>query len=148
MEGKKAFLKYFEFRANVTLVKSQTTLYLTTTKPEIRPLFGQAPYVVNGLLAYTSGKGGITAALSYNLQGPRLVLATRSQNTPDIYELPMHLMDFKISKSLGEHFSLGLKVRNILNSTYRKSYDFNDFKDYYEHRNYGTDFNISVSYHN
>jgi hypothetical protein len=148
MEGKKTFLRNFEFRANVTLVNSQTTLYLITTKAEKRPLFGQAPYIINGLLAYTANKPGISAALSYNLQGPRLILATRSQRTPDIYELPRHLLDLKISKSLGEHFNLGFKVRNIINSTYRKSYNYNDWMTDFEYYNYGTDFNISITYNN
>jgi hypothetical protein len=55
-------------------------------------------------------------------------------------------LDFKISKSLGKHFGVELKIRNILNSRNVWAYDFNDFEVEYEGYNYGTSYTFSIAY--
>jgi len=87
-----------------------------------RPMFGQAPYLVNTMISYKSDTLGLTATLSYNLQGERLVIAGAFKGWPDVYEMPRHLLDFKVSKRLGEHFTLSLTVRDILNAPVLRSY--------------------------
>jgi outer membrane receptor for ferrienterochelin and colicin len=134
-EGKKQLGKYFETRTNVTIVKSQaqfirkdlvinndgskTYIPLDTL---YRPMFGQAPYLINSILTYQNDTLGITATVSYNVQGPRLVIAGAIKGRPDVYEMPRNQIDFKVTKNLGEHWVVGLNIRDILNTAVRRSY--------------------------
>jgi hypothetical protein len=74
------------------------------------------------MVSYKSDTLGLTATLSYNLQGERLVIAGAFKGWPDVYEMPRHLLDFKVSKRLGEHFTVSLTVRDILNAPVLRSY--------------------------
>ncbi len=131
IEGKKNLSKHFEFKANLTLVNSKTTLtggtmydlagHIFNLKGGERPMFGQAPYIFNTMLSYNGKKHGIVATLSYNLQGSKLVIVT-DITKPDIYELPRNIFDFKISKIINKHFSASLKIMDILNSTTTRAY--------------------------
>lgn len=159
LEGRKALTKYLELRANVTFVNSKTTvvekqLMIADNRTKVyvpidtvtRGMFGQAPYVINGILAYNADSLGLSVALSYNVQGAKLVL-TSSDGAPDIFEVPRHLLDLKVTKSLGKHFSTSFTVRDILNSPIRRSYDFAegyvlDFDKY----TYGTNYILGISY--
>ncbi|MBP6335085.1 MAG: TonB-dependent receptor [Bacteroidia bacterium] len=159
IEGRKQLTKHFEFRANVTGSYSKTEF--VRTRMEIsggvknyipqdtvkRTMFGQAPYVLNGILAYTADSLGLTVSLSYNVQGNRLVVAADVKEIPDIYELPRNLVDIKISKTIGKHFTLGLAVRDILNSSVVRSYNYSDgTKLDYDAYRYGTNYIFSVAY--
>ena len=159
LEGKKQLGRHLEFRANVTLVKSETEF--VRTRMEIdggvkkfipqdtinRPMFGQSPYVLNGILTYKADSLGLTVGLSYNVQGSRLVVAADVKEVPDIYELPRHLLDCKVSKTLGKHFSISLTVRDILNSPIRRSYNYDEgwLLDY-ERYSFNTTYVVGVSY--
>ena len=112
-----------------------------------RTMFGQAPYVLNRILAYTADSLGLTVSLSYNVQGNRLVVAADVKEITDIYELPRNLVDIKISKTIGKHFTLGLAVRDILNSSVVRSYNYSDgTKLDYDAYRYGTNYIFSVAY--
>ena len=107
-------------------------------------MFGQAPYIVNGILSYTSDSLGLSAALSYNIQGPRLVIEDFYAN---VYEMPRNLLDFKISKTLGKHLSVSLKVLDILHSSIRRSYKLHDgYSLDYDKYTYGTTYVFSLLY--
>lgn len=110
-------------------------------------MFGQAPYVINTMLTYSSTKLGITATISYNLQGRKLVIIS-DVTKPDIYELPRHLLDFKISKTINKHFNTSLKVFDILNSSVIRAYNDASGEDnlIYSQYKYGTNFTLSLSY--
>ncbi|MBL0103760.1 MAG: TonB-dependent receptor [Bacteroidetes bacterium] len=159
LEGKKNLSKHFDIRANVSLVYSRTEFVRTRMElsggvknyiPQDtvkRPMFGQAPFVVNGILSYTADSLGLTVSLSYNIQGPRLVVAADVKEVPDIYEQPRNLLDLKVSKTLGKHFSLGLSVKDILNAPIKRSYDYADGTDLdYDQYRYGTNYSLSVIY--
>jgi hypothetical protein len=152
-EGKKNIIKNLEFRANVTLVKSQTK-YTTNYGRFDRKMFGQAPYIINGMLVYSADSLGLTATVGYNVQGPKLVIVDLLPQNPFVYELPRHTIDVKISKTLGKHFSASVTVRDVLNAPIRREYrtqqgeklntnldnlDFDRFR-------YGTNFILGVSY--
>ena len=140
-EGEKKIIKSLVFKANLTLVYSQTKLnggtlidlagHIFNLKGGNRPMFGQAPYVVNAMLTYSNKKIGLETTLSYNLQGSKLVIIT-DPTKPDIYELPRHLLDFKISKKLGKHFNLSFKVLDLLNSSTTRSYVNMNNKKYFK----------------
>ncbi len=158
IEGKKQIGRNFEFRANLTLVKSEAEFVrkdlqiidgikvYTIIDTVYRPMFGQAPYLFNSILSYTADSLGLTATISYNVQGPRLVIAGAVKGRPDVYEIPRHLLDFKLSKTIGEHYSASITIRDILNSPVRRSYDLpNGYVDFDRFR-YGTNFLVSFAY--
>jgi outer membrane receptor protein involved in Fe transport len=136
LEGKVDISNSFEIRGNLTLVKSESQFIrrdfivdkvtyervYTPIDTIYRPMFGQAPYLVNTMVSYKLDTLGLTATLSYNLQGERLVIAGAFKGWPDVYEMPRHLLDFKVSKRLGEHFTVSLTVRDILNAPVLRSY--------------------------
>jgi outer membrane receptor protein involved in Fe transport len=154
LEARKAIVKHLEFRTNVTFVRSRTTFVrqeavgstLIPVDTVTRPMFGQAPYIINGMLTYTADSLGLTLTVSYNIQGPRLALSSILKDIPDVYELPRHLLDFKVSKKIGKHFSTSLTVRDILNSPIRRAYKFDNWDTNYDQYRYGTNFVLGVSY--
>jgi hypothetical protein len=152
--------KYFEIKSNVTLVKSQSQfvrkdfIILNNNQVQyfpvdtvVRTMFGQAPYILNGILSYDADSLGLTATVSYNVQGPRLVIAGILKGFANVYEMPRHTIDFKLSKNIGEHYAMSLTVRDILNAPVRRAYLLNDgsYVDFDRFR-YGTTFQFGFSY--
>ncbi|MEN9968445.1 MAG: hypothetical protein RIR94_623 [Bacteroidota bacterium] len=152
--------KHLEFRSNVTVVKSQSQfvrkdfIILNNNQIEyfpvdtvVRTMFGQAPYIVNGILSYNSDSLGLTATISYNVQGPRLVIAGILKGFANVYEMPRHTVDFKLSKNLGKYYAMSLTVRDILNAPVRRAYQLADgsYIDFDNFR-YGTTFQFGFSY--
>lgn len=158
IEGKKVIFKQLEIMANITFVNSHATINTSYTQDNglsvkgdiiTHSMFGQSPYIINGILSYTSDKMGLSATLSYNVQGPRLVIIGQhgASYVPDIYEMPRNLLDFKASKSLGKHFLASIKVLDILNSSYRRTYRFPEgYILDYDKYTWGTTYVFSVSY--
>jgi len=157
-EGKKDIGKSLEFRGNVTLVRSESQFvrkdfsivdgkkFYTPIDTIYRPMFGQAPYLVNAMLSYTADSLGLTATLSYNVQGERLVITGAFKGWADVYELPRHLVDFKVSKKIGDHFTASLTVRDILNAPVLRAYDLPTGWLDYDRFRYGTTYLLSVGY--
>ncbi len=162
VEGKKKIIKGLDFIANVTLAQSYTeyvrtrdevvgntviTYNLDTVK---RTMFGQAPYVINGILSYTSDSLGLIATLSYNLQGTRVVIGSASPFLGDVYEFPRHQLDFKVTKKfnkVAKNWSVSLTVKDILNQAVTRKVYYNDSFDI-THDNYrwGTSFLLAIQY--
>jgi hypothetical protein len=161
IEGKKVITKQIEFKTNITLVKSNTEFVRSRLELGAsgirnyvpvdtisRPMFGQAPFIINGILSYTSDSLGLTATVSYNVQGKRLVIASSVKEIPDIYEMPRNIIDIKISKKLNKHFSLSFTVRDVLNTKIRRTYNYTDDGptiDFDSFR-YGTNYILGISY--
>ncbi len=159
IEFRKGIIKGLEFRANLTLVKSftsyvrtrqevigstVTTYYEDTVK---RSMFGQAPYIINGILSYTNDSLGLIATVSYNVQGPRLVIGSNNKAVPDIYELQRHLLDFKISKKFGKHFSLSFTIKDLLNAPIKRAYIYEDGEELlFDKYRWGTNYLVGISY--
>lgn len=158
LEGRKSIFKNLEFRSNITLVSSKTTFvrgsYLLLNNVETfvptdtitRTMFGQAPYILNGMLIYTSDSLGLSLTASYNIQGPRLTISSNTVEIPDIYELPRHSLDVKITKKLGKHFSTSLTVRDVLNQRVARAYKFDTWDVKYDSYRYGTNYVVGLSY--
>lgn len=159
LEGVKKLNNHFDFRTNLTFIYSRTEF--VRTRMEVsdgvrvfipqdtvrRPMFGQAPYVLNAMLNYNHEKLGLNAAVSYNVQGSRLVIAADVKEIPDIYELARHLVDFKVSKNLMKHFTASITVRDILNQPIRRSYKYEEgYKLDYDRFTYGTNYVFSIAY--
>lgn len=159
LEGKAQLTSHFEVRANLTGSYSRTEFVRTrldisngvknyipqdTVK---RSMFGQAPYVLNGILTYHADSIGLSVSLSYNVQGKRLVIAADVKEIPDIYELPRNLVDLKITKSFGKHFIIGFTIRDLLNTPVVRAYNYSDGTNLnYDSYRYGTNYIFSVAY--
>jgi hypothetical protein len=64
----------------------------------------------------------------------------------DVYELPRHLVDFKVSKKIGDHFTASLTVRDILNSPVLRAYDLPTGWFDFDRFRYGTTYLLSIGY--
>ncbi len=140
--------------ANLTFIRSRTAIFeeelnairnTDPMHPDTRPLFGQSPYIVNAILTYAPDSSNFNATVAFNVQGEKLILTT-SGGLPDIYQQPTPSLDFRMSQQLGEHFSLGLRARNLLNPINRKTYLFNG--ELYDWLSFttGRSFRISLAY--
>ncbi len=156
LEGKKNITKYFEVRANVTFVDSRSTFTIKVPsgvpgqyvdgETSTRTLFGQAPFMVNSIVSYKSDSLGLQATLSYNIQGPKLVITNFTQ-IPDVYELPRNVFDFKVSKKIGKYFTASLRVNDILNTVRRRAYKYNgQYVLDYDKYQFGRTYVFSVAY--
>ncbi|MCD4663938.1 MAG: TonB-dependent receptor [Bacteroidales bacterium] len=121
---------------------------IRTTDPDhsdTRPLFGQAPYIVNALMSYKSDPLGLSANLVFNVTGERISLVTKG-GTPEVYEQPFPQLDFNISKKLGKYFVLSFKAKNILNSTYQVVYHYKDVEYSFYEYSLGRVFGFGIAY--
>lgn len=158
LEGGVQVLNNLDLQANFTYVKSETEfiqkdlvnvdgikVYYPVDSLK-RTMFGQAPYVINAIAGYSFDSLGIAVSASYNLQGRKLVISSVNGN-PDVYEMPRHQLDFKISKKLGKYFTVGLKVQNILNEPIRRAYLFDDDRTVdYDNYRYGATYTFTLGY--
>lgn len=158
LEGKKSLNKNFELRVNLTLVDSRTEYLqkallisngIRTYLPigdVSRTMYGQAPYVVNGMINYSTERLGLSISVNYNIQGPRLFLSSFNKEF-EVYELPRHQLDTKITQKLSKHFNLSVTVKDILQSPVRRSYNRNDgWVLDYDKYTYGTNYSLGISY--
>ncbi len=157
-EFKKAITKSFEIRSNVTFVKSQSQFvvktleviqgikYYTPIDTITRVMFGQAPYIVNVISSYSQEKLGLNVSLSYNLQGPRLVISSAIKGLADVYEMPRNLLDFKVTKTIKKHFTLSLTVRDLLNAPVQRKYKTANGYEVYDYYRYGTNYQVGIIY--
>ena len=145
MEARKDFgfispaLKPLSLGANITLVDAKVTMDDATYQGRLaaartgemvettRPMQGQAPYIINGFLNYSSRTTGFEGNVSYNVQGPSLFIVGINVN-PDVYQKPFHSLNMKVSKRLGgtadeegKH-KVSLRVQNILGSEQERVY--------------------------
>ncbi|RLD61798.1 MAG: TonB-dependent receptor [Bacteroidetes bacterium] len=147
-------LRNINFGINFAYIQSEVSIdpeelesirALVPDHPDIRPLFGQAPYIVNGLLGYRSEKIGLSANLVYNMTGERISLVTKG-GTPDVYQQPVPILDFNIQQDLSEHFVLSFKAKNLLNSINKEVYSYKDVDYPFCEFSMGRVFGIGVLY--
>lgn len=79
-----------------------------------RPLMGQSPYIVNAGLYYQDNERKLQYNILYNVIGPRL-FAVGTFGTPDIYDMPRHVVDLTLTKGFGKHLEVKLSAQDILN---------------------------------
>jgi hypothetical protein len=117
-------LRWFFLDSNLALIRSRVELPPgeSAAVRSSRRLFGQSPYVINTSLRFHHDRRDVTAALVYNVIGPRITDAGVAVPTfdggvrffPDVEEQPFHSLDFVASAQVWRHVKLKLKVRNIL----------------------------------
>ena len=110
----------FAVFSNVTVMSSQIHLSaaagasLTNLS---RRMVGQAPYVINGGLTYTSNRGSSTATLLFNRVGERIDVAGESP-LPDVVIKPRNVMDLSLRLGVTAAVTIRADVRNLLDAPY------------------------------
>lgn len=146
LEGQYSILQNLVFRANLSLIQSLTTI---SEPVQIqRPMFGQAPYIINGSLTHTLDKFRLQYTVSYNLQGPKIAIVSNENVTPNVFEIPRHQIDIKVGKKLGEHFNASVSVRDLLNMPVRRAFEFDSGFDVlnFDSFRWGTTYSLSLTY--
>lgn len=101
---------------NATLIKSTIKIpaALAGGREAERPLQGQAPYVINAGIFYTSDPTGWQVNLLYNVVGKNIAFVGNN-NYPDVYLMPRNVLDITFNKRLNERFNLKGGISDILN---------------------------------
>ncbi|MEM9053248.1 MAG: TonB-dependent receptor [Bacteroidota bacterium] len=146
LEAKYDVTENLELRGNLSLIESETTV--TEPVREVRPMFGQAPFIFNAMVTYELDKIGLLATASYNIQGRKIaVVAGAGDAAPNIFELPRNVIDLNLTKSLGDHFRVGLKIRDLVNNPIRRSYDYSaGYVVDFDNVRWGTTYQLNISY--
>ena len=153
-------LENFSFTANASLIysrvdKGQEELDLLRNEQELgrrlyiddwRPFQGQSPYIINLFLSHYSNKLNWENSVSYNTWGDRLSYVTDAVN-PDVYETSRHSLNFVSRKEFGDHISLTITLKNLLDMKYRQVYDFPSQEEFlFESFRTGRSFKIGLTY--
>ena len=111
----------FSAHVNGTLMHSRITIGSSSAGAsrinDERAMVGQAPYVVNGGLTWTSAGGGASATVLYNVVGRRIVSASEFP-LPDVYEAPRHLLDVSARFPILPGLKGKLDLRNVLDAPF------------------------------
>ena len=126
LEGQKSLgglsdrLANFSISANATVMQSQIRLAgqsVAVTNGK-RSMVGQAPYMFNTGLTWTSNTGSTSATLLYNVVGARITDAGEVP-LPDVKELERNIVDFSLRFPIADRFSGRLDAKNLLDAPYR-----------------------------
>ena len=105
--------------SNVTVMHSEIDLRSVgagTVEPK-RAMVGQAPYVVNGGLSYSSESGQANATVLYNVVGRR-VYAASLLPLPSVYEQERHVVDASVRLPVWRAVAMKLDAKNLLDAPY------------------------------
>ncbi len=123
-------LRRFKVGTNVAVMRSRVQLdedqMLLTNRR--RPLYGQAPFVVNVNLGWAHPEVADVNVL-YNVIGPRIA-DVGAEGLPDTYERPVHRVDVVAARALRPDLRLKLAVSNLLNQRVRATQDDFDVHSY------------------
>jgi outer membrane receptor protein involved in Fe transport len=114
-----SFLQPFSLFSNVTLMKSSIDLganqsAATNVK---RRMVGQAPYVVNLGVGYTSASGRTSATLLFNRVGSRIE-AAGDLPLPDVIQNPRDVLDFSLRLPMAGTLSGRFDAKNLFDQKY------------------------------
>lgn len=115
-----AGLDNFTVFANTSLIHSRITpgnSGISALTSAERPMVGQAGYVVNAGLSWTT-LGGWSATALFNVVGRRISEAGQNP-LPDTYESARKVLDASFQAPLFSTLTLKLDARNLLNEPYR-----------------------------
>lgn len=115
-----------------------------------RALQGASPYLVNADLTYSpilGDAGQLSAALVYNLQGPR-IQSVGVSGLGDVKQQPVHTMNFVSSFKFNEKVSLKLQINDLLNQpvVFKQEVPSTGEKVEVERFKRGSSFEIGVTY--
>ncbi|TAF65364.1 MAG: TonB-dependent receptor [Cytophagales bacterium] len=139
IEVRKTFLTNFSFVANASYIFSQIDLgefvnipdptgtvsrvQVSTVQDRNRPMMNQSPYLINAGIYYSNEESGWNCNLLYNVFGPR-IFAVGNPLNPTIYEMPRHVIDLNVTKTLVDgKLDLKLGIQDLLNQPFVLSQD-------------------------
>ena len=113
-------LANFTVSANATVMSSSIRIApgasaVTNTR---RTMVGQAPYMFNTGVTWTSNSGRSSATLLYNVVGARITEAGELP-LPDVKEMERHIVDFSLRVPVGDRLSVRFDAKNLLDAPYR-----------------------------
>ncbi len=124
---KSKFINDFGVVANASFIKSKINLAdegLETGVSNIRPLMGQSPYIINGGIFYQNDSCGLSVSAMYNIIGPRIAIVG-IPGVPEVWEMPRHVLDLTISKSIGKFVNLRFSIQDVFNQSFTLLQDAN-----------------------
>ena len=113
------WMSQFTIVANASLIKSSIQLSQADKETNIntsRPMMGQSPYIINTGIFYQNDSIGLIISAMYNVVGERVVIAG-VPGIPEVWEMPRHLVDLTVNKSVGEHFDVRFGIQDMLNQS-------------------------------
>lgn len=146
-------LRNWSFGANLSLISSKVDVDLFEQETaeannwelkETRPFPGQSPYLVNLNLSYNNTDLGFRSTLDFNRFGDRMT--ETNIDTPDIYESSEGMLNFNASKTFMKNFSVGFRIKNLLDSNYKKAVTYNDKDFVYQQYKLGRTYTLSLTY--
>lgn len=150
----------FNLNGNLTLVESRIDMTdrefnsrrifekTGETIKNVRQMAGQAPWVINAGIGYSSPELGLDAGLFYNVKGPALAIVGVGL-FPDIYDEPFHSLSFSINKKIGkkQNTAIDFKISNILDDRVESYYQsFNAADQLFNSINPGRAFGLGLSH--
>jgi TonB-dependent receptor len=116
-------VKRLSVTANFSYIYGRVEKVDDYVRDKKRALYGQSPYVINAGLYYQDDIKGWSGSLLFNMFGERIVIVG-TPSIPNVYELPRALLDFTLSKRIGESLTLKFGAKNLLNSEviYRQTF--------------------------
>ena len=113
-------LNHFTINANASFISSEVELYpqLSKTGTEKHPLQGQANYLVNGALGYSSGHG-LDLAMLVNSTGRRL-RTLGLDPLPDVYLQPFTTLDATMNLTMLRYYRIKIAGKNLLDPQMRQ----------------------------
>lgn len=113
-------LEQFTAFTNATVMQSQVKLQpgLAAVTNSERAMVGQAPYMLNAGLTFTSGSGSFSSTLLYNVVGRRITEAGELP-LPDVEELERHVLDLSVRFPISRQWSGRIDARNLLDAPYK-----------------------------
>lgn len=136
---------YIHARTTVDEEEYQARLVTNPNASRTRPMYGQSPYILNAYLSYQHNPSRFNANLSFNQFGERLMFVSRGA-VPDVYEQPRPTIDLTLEKAIGEHFTIGVKARNLLNPDNVLSHEFNGESYDFSRFTTGRVYSIKIKY--
>ena len=88
---------------------------------------------------------GMESNIAFNVSGPKLLIITKGA-TPYIYEQPYPSLDFNITKSILDKFSVQFSAKNLLDPDYRATHNFENEEVNFLKFNMGREFSIKIAY--
>ncbi len=109
----------FSAHLNTTVMQSRIRIGdgIASKLNDERAMVGQAPYVVNGGLTYTSSGGSLSATALYNVVGRRIVNSAEAP-LPDVYERARHLVDLSVRFPILTGVKGKVDVRNLFDTPF------------------------------
>ncbi|CCY89640.1 tonB-dependent receptor [Bacteroides sp. CAG:1076] len=151
VEFRKELLKDFRLGANASFMYTDVKLpeggAYTNTQ---RALQGASPYLVNADVTYSPSLGEVkqlSAALVYNLQGPR-IQSVGISGLGDVKQQPVHTMNFVGNFKFNEKVAVKLQINDLLNQpvVFKQEVPSTGEKVEVERFKRGTNFEIGITY--